>query len=44
MPPVSWLTKIRVGRNYQNKTDLQNLSGVAPPILGRWPEYQVGVH
>jgi hypothetical protein len=35
LPPVSWSTKIEVGRNRQNKTDFQNLSGVAPPILGQ---------
>jgi hypothetical protein len=34
VPPVPWSTKIRVGRNHQNKTDFQNLSGAAPPILG----------
>jgi hypothetical protein len=42
MPPVSWSTKIGVV-NHHNKTDLQNLPGAAPPILGRWPIYQVGV-
>jgi hypothetical protein len=44
MPPVLWLNKIRVGHNRRNKTDFQNLPGVAPPILGRWPVYQVGVY
>jgi hypothetical protein len=42
MPLVPWSTKIGVGCNHQNKTDLQNLPGAAPPILGRWPMYQVG--
>jgi hypothetical protein len=43
MPHVSWLVKIGVGRNCQNNTDFQNLPSVAPPILGRWRVYQVGV-
>jgi hypothetical protein len=43
MPLVSWSIKIRVGHNHQNKTDFQNLPSAAPPILGRWPVYQVGV-
>jgi hypothetical protein len=43
MPLVPWSTKIRVGRNRQNKTDFQNVPGAAPPILGRWPMYPVGV-
>jgi hypothetical protein len=43
MSLVSWSTKSGVGRNHQNKTDFQNLPGAAPPVLGRWPVYQVGV-
>jgi hypothetical protein len=43
MPPVSWLTTIEVNHNHQNKTDFQNLPGDAPPILGRWSMYRVGV-
>jgi hypothetical protein len=43
MPLVPWSTKIGVGHSRQNKIDFQKLSGAAPPILGRWPVYQVGV-
>jgi hypothetical protein len=43
MPPVSWSTKIEVSCNCRNKIDFQNLPGAAPPILGRWHVYQVGV-
>jgi hypothetical protein len=43
MPLVSLSTKIEVGQNYQNKTDFHNLPGAVPPILSRWPMYQVGV-
>jgi hypothetical protein len=43
MPLASWPTKMGVSRNSQNKTDFQNLPGAAPPILCRWPMYQVGV-
>jgi hypothetical protein len=39
MPPVSWSTKIEVGRNSQNKTDFHKLPGVVPHTLGRWPVY-----
>jgi hypothetical protein len=43
MSLVSWSTKIGVECSRSNKTDLHNLPGVAPPILGRWSVYQVGV-
>jgi hypothetical protein len=43
MPSVLWSTKIGVNRNRRNNTDFQKLSGVAPPILGRWPVYRVRV-
>jgi hypothetical protein len=43
MPVVSSSTKIRDGRNRKNKTDFQNIPFAAPPILGRWPVYQVRV-
>jgi hypothetical protein len=43
MPLVLWSTKIGVGRNHRNKTDFHDLPGAAPPILDRWPIYQVGV-
>jgi hypothetical protein len=34
MPPVSWSTKIEVGRNSRNKTDFHKLPGVVPHTLG----------
>jgi hypothetical protein len=42
-PVVAWSTKIEVGYNRRNNTDFQKLPGAGPPILGRWPVYQVGV-
>jgi hypothetical protein len=44
MEPVRWSTKIGLGHNHQNKIDFQKLFGVAPPILGRWLVYKVGVY
>jgi hypothetical protein len=35
MPLISWLTKIGVDYNSQNKIDFQNLPVATPPNLGR---------
>jgi hypothetical protein len=43
IPLVPWSTKIGIGHNRRNKTDFLKLSSAAPPILSRWPIYQVGV-
>jgi hypothetical protein len=43
MAPVSCPTKIRVVRNHQNTTNLQNSFWYCATILARWAVYPVGV-
>jgi hypothetical protein len=44
MEPVLCPTKMRVVRNHQNSTNLQNSFWCCTTILARWALYPVGVH